>query len=934
MLQKYVVVDLETTGMLNDKNSKIIQFSAVMIENFQIVDQYTTFINPGSPIPSFIEELTGIKDSMVQDAPYFSEIAETIYDLMKDSTFVAHNVLFDLSFLKKEMEKVGFYDIFSETIDTVELAKILMPSLTSYKLTELSDYLEFTHDQPHRADSDALVTAELFLTLVKKIKELPLVTLEKLTDLAFNLKSDIVSLFQEILMEKQKKFESLPEHIEIFRGIAIRKKEIPWLENSNPKRANYPKGNNEKEQLFLESGLGVRTNQFEMMDTIYQAFNESKHAVIEAPTGIGKTIAYLLPSAYFSIQNDIPIIISTYTNQMQEQIFHNDLKKVERILSTPIKATVVKGRKHYINLLKFEQSLYEEDTNYDSLLAKMQILVWLITTETGDLDEVNFSGGGHFFKKRIQHDGWFINKKKDPWVEHDFYLHAKSLARYANIIITNHMVLLTDMDESLSLLPDYHHVIIDEAHHLERAARTCFGNRLVYQGIKYWLGRLGTTEKDFLFQKLDWMVKQKGLFSTYSTSQMNKAIIELDDDINDLFTQLSEYLIQSNDSTQGKIPKVQRRITENMKNERKWQSIELCAERVYDHILFISRGISERITLLKERVNQLHDREQAFLEEVNSFLKKWQAIENNLQNFFLNENHENILWLEGDRRSLPNTLVIRQEPKNVQAKFNTNLFSAKKSVILTSATLTIRQSFQYFLQQIGMEKEEIIQKIIHPHFDYEQMAKLIIPTDLPEIKGKKFTDDYLEAIASHIIAIAQATKGRMLILFTSYDMLTNTYYLLKESGSLDDYILLGQGVTSGSRSRLIKNFKAYPKSILLGTNSFWEGIDIPGESLSCLIIVRLPFSAPEEPVTEARYEELKKKGMNPFTAAALPEAIIRFKQGVGRLIRNESDRGVIIVFDRRLDTTTYGKAFLESIPKLPILRGTLSDIIKEIETWL
>ena len=211
--------------------------------------------------------------------------------------------------------------------------------------------------------------------------------------------------------------------------------------------------------------------------------------------------------------------------------------------------------------------------------------------------------------------------------------------------------------------------------------------------------------------------------------------------------------------------------------------------------------------------------------------------------------------------------------------------------------------------------------------------KLIVPEDLPEINMVS-VDEYVASIAEHIISIAEATKGRMLILFTSYEMLKKAYEIIKESGFLDDFALIAQGITSGSRSRLTRNFQRFEKAILFGTSSFWEGIDIPGEDLSCLIIVRLPFSPPDEPLTAAKCEKIKNNGGNPFQDFSLPEAVIRFKQGFGRLIRTKTDRGIIFVFDRRLVTTRYGKDFLESIPKVSVEKRNIGEIVEIITEWM
>jgi ATP-dependent DNA helicase DinG len=286
-----------------------------------------------------------------------------------------------------------------------------------------------------------------------------------------------------------------------------------------------------------------------------------------------------------------------------------------------------------------------------------------------------------------------------------------------------------------------------------------------------------------------------------------------------------------------------------------------------------------------------------------------------------------------DGRATQNLTSIYSQPVIISEFLKEHFFDKKKSAVLTSATMTVNQSFDYVLDSLGIGKENCSTLQIPSPFAYKEQVQVLIPEDLPEI-NKVPLSDYVAAITEHIISIAEATKGRMLILFTSYDMLKKTYDLIKESGLLDDYVLFAQGITSGSRSRLTRNFQRFEKSILLGTSSFWEGIDIPGEALSCLIIVRLPFTPPDDPIAEAKGELIQAKGQNPFSKHSLPEAVLRFKQGFGRLIRKKTDRGFVIIFDRRIVTTTYGKAFLKSIPTVPVKTLDINEMLTVIEEWL
>ncbi len=933
MSRKFVVVDLETTGNTYEKGDRIIQISAVTIENYQIVDQFTSFVNPGISVPPFIEELTGIHDDMIKDAPTFSEIADEIYGLLADSIFVAHNVPFDLGFLQGELGAAGYRNCVTESIDTVELSKVLMPMSTSYKLSDMSEMLGFEHENPHQADSDALVTSELLLFLIENIRQLPLITIEKLTDLAHHLKSNIALLLHSIIQEKRMKLEDLPEALEVHRGIALRKKFQPDTVDNN-ESVEYPSSMEEKQKLLTSfvNGYEKREGQMQMMDTVYKAFVGEKHAVIEAGTGIGKSLGYLIPALYYAVKHHQSVIISTYTLQMQDQLLYNEIRRLKDIIPFPFRVSVLKGRSNYLNMLKFEQSLTDRDHSYDNVLTKMQILVWLIQTETGDMDEVNFSSGGKYYKERMKHDGWFLQKEKDPWISRDFYMHARHLALQSEIVITNHSMLLVDIEQERNLLPDSQFIIIDEAHNFIKAASKSLGKKLEYNAFKFLINNIGTFDKNQLFAKIEQIIQHHNIVPKVSTSQFDNLILRLDAEVDDFFMLLSKWIIKSERKLSQNVAKHQVRFTEEMRQERDWQSVLMCAERTLDFHKQIRLGLEDRLELIKEQ-KEIPITERAFVEEANSFMLEWLTLGAKIKDFMLTPNIQEVVWMEGDTRTLPNSIGLYSEPENPGGFLKEHFFSDKNSVVMTSATLTVDHSFKYFLQEVGLNNYSLMQTIIPSPFAYDKMAKLMIPTDLPEVRHTK-TEEYIEAISGHLAAIASVTDGRMLVLFTSYDMLRKTYNLMKDSGALDEFIMLAQGVTSGSRTRLTKSFQQFNKAILFGTSSFWEGVDIPGKDLTCLVIVRLPFSPPNEPIIAARNEAIKKRGKNPFSEHSLPEAVIRFKQGFGRLIRTETDRGVVIVMDRRIDTSSYGQAFLQSLPNVPIERGPLKEIISTIEKWL
>lgn len=933
MINKYVVIDLETTGNTPKRGDKIIQFAAVIIENGKITETFSSLVNPQKKIPAFIEELTGLNDEMVRDAPLFSEIAHKVASLLEDSYFVAHNVLFDLSFLQEELLLLGFEGFYGPVLDTVELARILYPTADSYKLVDLALQEGLKHERPHQADSDAFVTAELLLKLLSKLETLPQTTLKQLSKLSDGLKSDIHMLLDYLLIEKEQHIESLPSALEIYRGLALKRKGNP-MEYHDQELFTYPKLDKEKEELLKTAfpSYEKRTGQFNMMDTVYEAFQNQQHAMIEAGTGVGKSLAYLLPGAIYAKQANKTVVISTFTTQLQQQLMSKDIPLLKKMLSFSLKTSLLKGRSHYISLAKFEQSLLEEEDNYDTTLTKMQILIWLTETETGDSDELNLSSGGLIYWNKIKNEHSEFSHDKH-WLPYDFYQNARQEAIDSDLIITNHAVVLADLISDKKILPDYEFAIIDEGHHFEKASGKYFGRTIDYLSCRLLFGQIGLYDQKQLFYKLENLyIELSADVQTMHSSKGSKLIMDLFFEMDEFFKIVAIFA----QSKQKRNQPTYNRISMRLKHDeigKEWNALLTEADRFSFLLKDTIDFFSQRLEWIRTSKQKLSRKQVAVLDEVVMVCSQMDELRQTIISVFLRPIENHVSWIELDLRSVQNSTTIYAFPVNVSSYLHDHFFSQKKSIVVTSATLTVKNSFQYTMEELGMESLKCLKRVIPSPFQYEKQVQLIIPEDLPEINAVS-QQDYVIAITEHIISIAEATKGRMLILFTAHDMLKKTYDLIRESGFLDDFAIMAQGITSGSRTRLTRNFQRFEKAILLGTSSFWEGIDIPGEDLSCLIIVRLPFSPPDEPITEAKSELIKQKGGNPFSAYSLPEAIIRFKQGFGRLIRTDQDKGIIIVFDRRIVTTRYGKAFLQSIPPVSIKKYNLDETVRAIHNWL
>ena len=361
MNKQYVVLDLETTGHSASRGDRMIQIGAVKISDGIITDRFISYVNPGQSISPFIQELTGITDEDVIDAPLFRDIASDLIDFLKDCAFVAHNVHFDWSFLSSQLKLEGYVVPKLAMYDTVELARIFMPTEESYKLGMLADQLGVTHDRPHQADSDAEATAHVFLHVMNKLHSLPLLTLQQLLPLSKRFKSHLHVDIQELINEKMKTSQTGEEEFDCFRGLALKKIQEPTEDVADEKATNHtsPAKLLENDELLKQAFTQYehRAGQSEMINLVYQAFSDNQHAMIEAGTGTGKSLAYLLPAALYAYEHQKPVVISTQTIPLQDQLLLRDAPMLQKIASFPIRFALLKGRSHYLDLRKFELSL-------------------------------------------------------------------------------------------------------------------------------------------------------------------------------------------------------------------------------------------------------------------------------------------------------------------------------------------------------------------------------------------------------------------------------------------------------------------------------------------------------------------------------------------------------------------------------------------------
>lgn len=913
--QKYVVVDIETTGHSPAKGDRIIQIAMVTIEEDKMLDTYTEFINPGRKIPMFIQDLTNISDADVADALPFEAHAEAIFERMRGAIFIAHNTNFDLPFLQSEFKRSGLPKWQGLTMDTVELARLMYPTSFSYKLQDIASELGIPLQSAHRANDDAVATAHLFLQAKKDMSRLPYETLSLLHRRSFQLKSDLSRLFFEITQQKRNEQSTA---LLSFKGVPLRDRSafLPA-----PKGAYSTVFDWEERLETAFPHFERRQSQLDMMASIQTALHQKEERVIEASTGMGKTIGYLLPAVNHSIQTGKQVLISTYTTHLQDQLVQKEGAIVEQLVGGPVRISLIKGLSHYIDLGRFTELLQGDDESYDETFTIMQVLVWLTSTETGDLNELNTSSGGQFVLDKIRRSHLRKLSREEKAV--DFYEYALERSKHAHVIVTNHAFLLNQRMTNQSILENVDAYIWDEAHQVVQAAVSQYEKTFVYTQWKYIFGQLGTFDDQQLFYELYQVAETSGFSNVPEMLHLEALFTK--------FTAIFDELALSLTAVfQKRFQGSRHKKCASLLSELPYEK-----ERFMDMLRFLNEWIdlSQLILQKAERLTETTIRDRLTITDWRYWTEELMVKAVEFSEIFVFPLEDEVSWIEGDLRSLPTSLSLYKQPFEVTSIVQRIIepIRGKKSVIWLSGTMSVPSNERFIVNQLGIPREVPITKF-EPPKEFYQGARVFVVEDMPDIQQVSQVE-YIESVADAVIQTVLVTEGRCFVLFTSQDMLRKTVDLIQDTGLLDEYMLFAQGISSGSRMRLLKSFQRFQKSVLFGTNSFWEGVDVPGDALRAVVVVRLPFTSPDEPIFKAKSEMISREGINPFIHYALPEAVLRLRQGFGRLIRSKNDQGMFIVLDRRIETKSYGKEFLNALPKVKVSKVSLEKMVTDIEHW-
>ena len=946
----YVALDLETTG-LNPERDAITEIGVVRFRDEQVLDTWSSLVNPQRPIPYRIQQLTGITQEDVDSAPSLPSVIGTLLRFIKDYPIVGHSVSFDLSFLKHQGFSPG-----NRTIDTFELASILLPHVARYSLGKLAEALNIRFPTRHRALEDALATKDLFLALVEQAATLDLSVIQEINRLATRIDWPLRHVFRELERTKARSafVGSIGQQL-LAKGALDGKGSLGLLtrEDSRPLKPSPEQTPLDEDGLaaMLEEGgafaqdfpgYEYRPQQVEMLRLVTRAFNESQHLLVEAGTGTGKSVAYLLPAACFAAQNGKRVVISTNTINLQDQLYAKDIPDLQRILPFEFKATLLKGRSNYICLRRLAAFRRSGPSSIEEMRLLAKILVWLPSTVTGDRAELflpNYKEQALWSRVCADAETCLSDRCQHREKEECFFYGARRDAEQAHLIVVNHALLMSDVAVDNRVLPNYDYLIVDEAHHLEASTTRQLSFVVQRKQIEQLLSGLGQDlgkgqTAGFLagllaryHAKVSKDIEngaEQRIESLYE--EVKRRISSIQGEVAaarrllyQFFNMLDSFLEEHNPSKGPYNQKI--RLTGGIRVQPAWANVEISWDNLARHLLCIGEGLEYLSSGPLGLENYNIPDQKDMLQELFNYISRARVLYEQMNALIVQPSPSSIYWAEVSAQS--GEISLNAAPLHVGSLVQKHLLTPKECVILTSATLCTEGEFDFIRERLSAWEAE--EAAVGSPFDYASSTLLYLPTDIPE----PYQSYYQRTVEQALIDLCRATRGRTLALFTSYSQLRNTSKAISRPLAEDEIVVYTQGDGS-SRVQLLENFRTTPRAVLLGTRSFWEGIDVVGEALSCLVVARLPFSVPSDPVFASRSETFDE----PFSQYALPEAILRLRQGFGRLIRSKTDRGVVVILDKRIQTKSYGRAFLDSLPDCTVQRGPLAGLPSAAARWI
>ncbi len=929
-----VSIDLETTG-LDVSNAHIIEVGAAKFHNHEIIDTYSTLVDPESPIPAKITAITGIHQENMLGAPKLGEVIPRLKQFVGSAPVLGHNVDFDLSFLQKQ-------GVLSDnvSIDTYEMAAVMLPTAPRYNLNALMQWLKLTPEGDyHRALADALATARVYMALWDRLMhDMPLDLLREIVTAAQKLPWKGLPAFADALAARTEGQSTIPPG-KALAEIGFGPFQRIW-QPLKPNAAVTPLDTDALAAHFAPNGsvsrvldrYESRVQQVEMLQAVGKAFNDQEHLLVEAAPGTGRSLAYLVPAVSWALLNNERVVVSVSTASLQNQLLNHDIPLLKKALGTEFNAVLLKGRINYLCPRRLRTLRRRLPTSVEELRVFAKILIALSEGGSGESSDLSLRGPAEWSTwKRLsaQDEECTPERCEQPMNGTCPFYKAYRAAEGAHLIVVNHDLLVSDSTTTNAerrVLPDHQRVIIDEAHNLEEAITNSLSFRLDSTAIMRQLADLGTAKTGLLGDVLsstrpvlppNYYEQIKGFVGIVTS-----AVRKMGHHVDSLFEAILAFLQTTSNLRSGEYV-IQIRLSSELRSRPAFSQVKAA----WAILSQFTSAIAEAMTRLSTNLARLEGRFDVpyladLVDGVEAASRHLNALHEQLNAFIAEPQENTIYWIEVSQNL--DSISIHGAPLHVGALVKKYLWDSRKTVVMAGPALRACGSFDYLRRQLGAEN--VREVALTTPFDYEKSTLIYLPTDMPEPQDRNRYQQYVER---GIIELAAATGGRLLVLFTGYTQLRQVAQNIAPRLALGNITVFDQS-DGTSRESLLEGFKSTEKAVLLGTRSFWEEVNLPGNDLVGLVIVRLPFAVPSDPVFAARNETFE----NSFDQYTVPDAILRFRQGFDRLVSNRTGRGIVAIFDKRMISKSYGQAFLDSLPICTVRRAPMAELATAAKEWL
>jgi ATP-dependent DNA helicase DinG len=933
-----VVVDIETTGT-NPKSDRITEIGAVRIESGRIVETFETLTDPKIHIPPFITQLTGLSDADVRGAPTNAEATASFERFRRGLPAVAHNAEFDLSFLSEHGCAVSP----TGGVDTAELSRLAWPTLERHSLAGLAAFVRTTNRRPHRALPDAETTAEVYLQILLSLCDLSQTAWERSYHLSQGVSTGTTAVLRFIGDDNGKAaVREAVAPVETREELQVDLNPLIGI----PQRRREPTGNFDVDELrsalgeggLLAAAIGDRFEprdvQTKMALLVARALVDDEHLLVEAGTGVGKSLAYLLPSAHFAQTTGERVVVSTRTRALQEQLLKKDLPLLAAAVPFDLSAALLKGRSNYLCGLKFTRFVDGPVGEESRILrrAALSFVRWVEETKSGDVAECAAfhprSAPGLWAKLCCEHT--FCTGRKCAHFDHCFLFRARRAAEGAHVVAVNHNLLLANAAADEGVLGPVNRLVVDEAQHLEDVAADALATRVEWWPVSTVCDRLALVRRG----------RHAGLISdVHNDAQAALSAAQVEP-----LTQISDSAVAAVGSLRETAQRFFRALSGHLNirlENDDWGTLRLLAgDTLFESL---SESANEYQTALRQTSAKLaslcdlvtdsvngDDSLQERLLELRARAEDITALSRDIEAVWGADREDWVYWAQRPPSEERIDSALVGVPLDVGELLRERLFDRVGTAVLTSATLTVGRSFDYMASRLGLsDSPRLAAEAYGSPFDFESQMRCAVAAFLPGPNEHGHRQEADELLAT----LVGESEVNTLVLATSKSAVRSATALLKERLEPAGRVVMGQWI-DGPPGPLTERLRRTPGGVLVGTDTLWEGVDLPGAGVELVVILRLPFAVPTDPLVAARVERIEARGGNGFYDLSVPVAVLRFRQGFGRLVRSKTDRGAVVVLDSRMATARYGRRFVESVPIEPVMCDSKEELLEEVVGWL